>query len=92
MKLKAQSSKLKISSNSEAPNEIAVHGPGILALDFILSFELWIWSFYPCLGFGAICDYNDHLASLIALAERYSDRKPDFAADAVGYPLAPLRG
>src|SRR2546426_1616387 len=52
MKLKAQSSKLKISSNSQAPNEIAGHGPGILALDFILSFELWIWSFYPCLAFG----------------------------------------
>ena len=45
MKLQVQSSKLQKSSNSEAPTEIAGAGSGGWALDFILSFELWIWSF-----------------------------------------------
>jgi len=47
MKHQVQSSKLKKRSNSEAPTEIAGAGPGVWALGFILSFELWIWSFDP---------------------------------------------
>jgi hypothetical protein len=45
MKLKVQSSKLKKSSNSQAPSDMTVHGLGIWTLGFILSFELCFLSF-----------------------------------------------